>query len=82
MGQNLVHLSQVFGTKFAWGVREVHGGVRLRLRAVGLENRPTCAAHLGIGRRRKPLFWAAHVERLSEPSRPRGSVSWLEAQPR
>jgi len=52
-------------------------GMRLGLRAVGLENRPTCAAHLDIGRRCKSLSWAPHVARLSEPSRPGDpSVGW------
>jgi len=63
-------LSQVFVADYAWGVdgeklgiwvarwsvREVQGDTRLGLRAVGLENRPTFAAHLDIGRRRESLF--------------------------
>ncbi len=70
-------IAAVFASKYACGVGETQGGLRLGLRAVGLENQPTCAAHLDIGRRRKPLFWAAHVERLSEPSRSRDpSVGW------
>jgi len=70
MGRNVMILSQVFASAHAWfvdgeklgiwvvrwGVRELQGGTRLGLRAVGLENRPTCAAHLDIGRRCKPLF--------------------------
>ena len=96
MAGNLMILSQVFAADYAcgvdgeklgirvarWGVREVQGDARLGLRAVGLENRPTCAAHLDIGQRCKPLFWALLVERLSEPARLRGSASWLEAMPR
>jgi len=64
-----------------WGVGEVQRGMRLGLRAVGLENRPTCAAHLAIGRRRRSFFWAAQVERFSETPPPGDPFSWLEALP-
>jgi len=71
---NLMILSQVFESGYAWDAGEVQRGMRLGLRAVGLENRPTCAAHLDIGRGCKSLFWTLHV---SEPARPGDpSVGW------
>ncbi len=82
MGGNLMISSQVSGSDYAsrswtersqgfellggaWGTSAgacVWDGV-----AVGLENRPTFAAHLDIGRRHESIFWALSVERLSEP---------------
>jgi len=38
------------------GVEEWDRAMGFGLRAVGLENRPTCAAHLDIGRRRRSFF--------------------------
>jgi len=35
-------LSQVFASNYAWRVGEVQRGMRLGLRAVRSENRPTC----------------------------------------
>jgi len=49
-------VSQVFAANYAEGVGEVQRGMGVGLRAVGLENRPTGAAHLAIGRRRRSLF--------------------------
>jgi len=70
MDGNSLMLSQVIASNYAWvvdgeelGIRvarwvvgKAQGDTRLGLRAVGLENRPTIAAHLDIGRRRESLF--------------------------
>jgi len=81
MGQDLMILSQVLASNYAWGVREVQRGMRLGLRAVRSENRPTFAAHLDIGWRRRSLF-GRHRWSVSRNVTAPESVSWLEVTPR
>ncbi len=51
MGQNLVHLSQVFGANYAWGMREVQAGHAIRVvRGPFGEQTYLC---------RPPGYWAA-----------------------